>query len=314
MKIFIVGGTGVVGKNLIPLILESGHEVVALTRSAEKAIELEKQGVKIKIADPLDSNQLISVIEEAKPEIIIHQLTALKQAVNFKKLDEEFVMTNRFRTEVTDTILTGARLVGAKRVIVQSFCGWPYAPTGGPIKTEEDPLDINPPASFRKTLASIKYLEDAVRKTNDIQVLALRYGLFYGPGTRIAKSSFIVEQIRQRKMPIVGNGRGIWSFIHIKDVAQATLFAISKGEPGIYNVVDNEPAPVSTWLPFLSEIVGAKSPKNIPAWIAKFAIGEGGVFMMTKIRGGSNEKIKREFGWQPIFPSWRQGFMEEFGQ
>jgi nucleoside-diphosphate-sugar epimerase len=231
---------------------------------------------------------------------------------NFKKFDEEFAPTNRFRTEVTDTMLAAARMVGTRRFIAQSFCGWPFAREGGPVKTEEDPLDPAPPASFSKTLAAIRYLESTLRKTTRLQALALRYGFFYGPGTGIAKDGAIVNLVRKRRMPIVGDGTGIWSFIHIEDAARATVAAIPRGAPGIYNVVDDEPAPVSSWLPFLAEVLDAKPPWKVPVWLAKLAIGDGGVSMMTRTRGGSNAKAKGELGWQPIYPSWRHGFVEEF--
>ena len=184
---------------------------------------------------------------------------------------------------------------------------------GGPIKTEEDPLDPNPPASFSKTLAAIRYLEATVQQTADLQALALRYGTFYGPGTSIAKDGVIVEQVRKRRIPIVGAGSGIWSFTHISDAAHATVAALSHGEPGIYNVVDDDPAPVSAWLPALAAAVGAKPPLRVPIWLGKLAIGDGGVSMMTSIRGGSNAKAKRELEWQPKYPSWRRGFVEALG-
>lgn len=187
------------------------------------------------------------------------------------------MLTNRFRTEVTDTLLETARLVGARRFIAQSFCGWPFAREGGPVKTEQDPLDPNPPTSFVKTLAAIRYLEDTVGKAVDLQAFALRYGLFYGPGTGIAKNGPVIRLVRKRMMPIVGNGAGIWSFIHIYDAARATVAAISSGSPGIYNVVDNEPAPITTSLPALADAVGAKPPFRVPVWLGRLAIGEGGV-------------------------------------
>jgi nucleoside-diphosphate-sugar epimerase len=313
MRVFVAGSTGAIGRLLVPLLIENRHEVVALVRSAAKAGEVEALGAKAAIADALDREGLTAAVRKAEPEVILHQLTALAGTGNFKKFDEEFALTNRFRTEVTDTLLAAARLVGARRFIAQSFCGWPFAREGGPVKTEEDPLDPNPPASCRKTLAAIRYLEDTVRRTGDLQAFALRYGALYGPGTGIAKDGFIVELIRKRKLPIVGDGAGIWSFIHTADVARATVAAMSHGEPGIYNVVDDEPAPVSTWLPALAETLGAKPPHKIPAWIGRFAIGEVGVSMMTRIRGGSNAKAKRKLGWQALYPSWRQGFAAELG-
>jgi nucleoside-diphosphate-sugar epimerase len=313
MKVFVAGSTGAVGKSLIPLLLKSGHQVVALSRTAQKAQELEAIGVKVAIADAFDKEGLTVAIQKIEPEVIIHQLTAIPSNTNFKKLDEQFALTNRLRTEVTDTLLAAARLVGARRFIAQSFCGWPFAREGGPIKTEQDPLDPNPPGSFRKTLAAIRYLEEAVSKATDLEALALRYGFFYGPGTSIATNGAVVELIRKRQIPIVGDGAGIWSFIHIHDVARATVAAVSRGASGIYNIVDDEPAAVSTWLPFLADAVGAKPPWRLPVWLAKLAIGEGGVSMMTKIRGGSNAKAKPELGWQPIYPSWRRGFIEGLG-
>lgn len=311
MRIFVAGSTGVIGRNLVPLLQENGHQVVALTRTPQKARELEALGMEGAVADALDKDGLTAAIKKAEPEVIIHELTALGQGmVDFKKLDEGFTLTNRLRTEATDTMLAAARLVGARRFIVQSFCGWPFAREGGPVKTEEEPLDPNPPASFSKTLAAIRHLEEAVRTTTDLEALALRYGFFYGPGTAIAQDGPIVELVRKRRLPVVGDGGGIWSFTHIQDAARATAAAVSHGAPGIYNVVDDEPAPVSEWLPFLADAVGAKSPFRIPAWLGKLAIGDGGVSMMTKIRGGSNAKAKRELEWQPIYASWRQGFTD----
>ena len=313
MRVFVAGSTGAVGKFLVPHLVQNGHEVVALVRDAQKAKALEVMGAQVALADALNKEELTAAIRRTEPEVIIHQLTALTGVGNFKKLDEEFALTNRFRTEVTDTMLVAARLAGTRRFIAQSFCGWPFAREGGPVKTEEDPLDPNPPASFSKILAAIRYLEDTVRKTTNLQALALRFGFFYGPGTGIAKDGLIVELVRKRRLQIVGDGAGIWSFIHISDVARATVAAVSHGDPGIYNVVDDEPAPVSTWLPALAEAVGAKPPYKVPVWLGKLAIGGSGVSMMTKIRGGSNAKTKRELGWQLDYPSWRRGFVEGLG-
>ena len=311
LKVFVAGSTGAIGKFLVPLLVENGHEVVALVRSGRKAKEVETMGAKATLADALNKEELTAAIRKAEPEVIIHQLTALARAGNFKKFDEEFALTNRFRTEVTDAMLAAGRLVKTRRFIAQSFCGWPFACEGGPVKTETDPLDPNPPASFRKTLAAIRYLEQAVRATTHIEAFALRYGILYGPGTAIAKDGLIVELVRRRRLPVIGDGAGIWSFIHVQDVARATMAAMSsRGAPRIYNVVDDEPAAVSTWLPFLASAVGAKPPRKVPVWLGKLVLGAGGVSMMTKIRGGSNVKAKRELGWQSIYPSWRSGFVE----
>lgn len=310
MNVFVAGGTGAIGKRLVPRLIESGHEVTALVRTPGKARVVEALGAKAAVADALDSGELTAAIRKAEPEVIIHQLTALTGVASFKRLDDQFVLTNRLRTESTDTMLAAGRLVGARRFIVQSFCGWPFAREGGPVKTEEDLLDPDPPPSFRQTLAAIRHLEECVRNSWEVQALALRYGMLYGPGTSIAKGGAIVDLVRRRRIPIVGDGGGIWSFVHIDDVARATVAAMSFGQPGIYNVVDDEPAPVATWLPALATAVGAKPPYRVPVWLGRLVIGEGGVSMMTKIRGGSNAKAKRELGWELIYPSWRQGFVE----
>ncbi len=310
MKIFILGGTGVIGRYLIPLLVSEGHEITALVRSAERISEAEKIGAKGVPADLFNEEELISLIKKTEPEIIIHQLTALAGVTgNFRKFDQEFELTNRFRTVVTDTLLKAAELTGVRRFIAQSFCGWPFAREGGLVKTEEDPLDPDPPASLSRTLNAIKHLESAVKKSGKVEALALRYGLFYGPGTSIAMDGAVINLIKNRKFPIVGNGGGIWSFVHVQDAAGATVKAVSKGEPGIYNIVDNEPAPVSIWMPFLADALEVKPPRKIPLWVGKMMLGEAGISMMTKIRGGSNAKAKRKLGWEPVYASWRDGFV-----
>lgn len=310
MKVLVTGGTGAIGKFLLPLLLENKHEVVALTRSGTKSVQLEDSGVTAIVVDPLDTQQLVAAVRRAEPEVIIHQLTALSGAGNLRKFDPEFALTNRFRTEVTDTLLAAARTIGTRRFIAQSYCGWPYAKKGGPVKTEEDPLDPNPPAGFAKTLAAIRHLEDTVCKTTFLEGLALRYGMFYGPGTAIGKGGVILKMTRQRRFPIIGGGGGHWSFIHLLDAARATVAAISRGAPGIYNIVDDEPARVATWLPALAKAVGAKRPYSIPHWLGELTIGKGGVSIMTQIRGCSNAKAKRDLNWTPIYPSWRIGFAD----
>ena len=313
MRVFVAGATGAIGKALVPLLLEQGHEVVALARTPEKARQAEALGAKAAIADALDRDALTAAIRRAEPEVIVHQLTAIAPGTNFKRLDQDFLLTNRLRTEATETMLAAGRLAGARRFIAQSFCGWPFAREGGPVKTEDDPLDPNPPASFARTLAAIRRLEDAVRGADGLEALALRYGFFDGPGTNIARDGAVVELVRKRQVPVVGDGAGIWSFVHIEDAARATVAALSRGAPRIYNVVDDEPAPVSAWLPFLADALGAKPPRRVPVWLARLLIGDGGVSMMTKIRGASNAKAKREFGWAPAYPSWRRGFVEGLG-
>lgn len=313
MKIFVAGGSGAVGKQLVPLLLEAGHEVVVLGRSAEKTARLRALGAQVALANALDTEQLTAAIVSARPQVVIHQLTAIPAVLDLKRFDEDFAATNRLRTDVLDVMLAAARKAGARRFIAQSFCGWPFAREDGPVKTEAAPLDPHPPAHFGKTLAAIRHLEDAVRKAEDIEAIALRYGFFYGPGTDISTDGATVALVRRRRIPIVGDGAGIWSFVHIGDAARATVAAISRGDPGIYNVVDDEPAPVSRWLPALAEAVGAGRPHRVPAWLARPFIGEGGVSMMTEARGGSNAKARRELDWQPVYPTWRQGFVEGLG-
>lgn len=310
MKVFVTGGTGALGRFLLPQLLENGHEVVALTRSPAKAELIDRTGASAVIANPLDKQQLTAAVRRAEPEVIIHQLTALSEVGNFRKFDQEFALTNRFRTEVTDTLLAAARTIGTRRFIAQSYCGWPYAKKGGPVKTEEDPLDPKPPESFTKTLAALKSLEDKMRNVSFLEGVALRYGSFYGPGNAIGKGGTVYKAVRRRQLPVIGGGGGIWSFIHTMDAARATVAAISRGAPGIYNIVDDEPARVSTWLPAFARAIGAKPPYRIPHWLGELLVGKAGVMMMTQIRGCSNAKAKKELGWKPVYSSWRVGFVD----
>jgi nucleoside-diphosphate-sugar epimerase len=310
MKIFVTGGTGAIGRFLIPQLLENRHEVVALTRSPNKAVLIENMGATAAIADPLDKQQLTAAVRMAEPEVIIHQLSALTGAGNFKNFDQDFALTNRFRTEVTDNLLAAARTIGTRRLITQSFCGWPYARKGGPVKTEDDPLDPKPMENFTKTLAALRYQEDKMRTVSFLEGVALRYGNFYGPGTSIGKGGAVYKMVRKRRLPLIGGGGGIWSFIHVIDAARATVAAVSHGTPGIYNVCDDEPAKVATWLPFLAHAIGGKPPYKIPHWLGELTAGKAGVAMMTQIRGCSNAKAKRELNWTLVYPSWRVGFVD----
>jgi len=313
VKVFVAGSTGAIGRSLLPLLIEKRHDVVALVRTPARAKDVEALGARAAVADALDPDGLRAAIRRAAPEAVIHELTSLKGVTNFRRFDQTFALTNRFRTRTLDTMLAAARSIGVRRFIAQSYCGWPYAREGSPVKTEDDPLDPTPPASFRESLAAIRYLEDTIRQARDIQAFALRYGNLYGPGTDISAEGTVADLVSRRKLPLFGSGAGVWSFIHVRDAASATVAAMSRGSPGIYNVVDDEPVPVNVWLPALANALGARPPRRLPAWVGALLLGDGGLSMMTLARGGSNAKSKRELAWQPSFASWRRGFVEGLG-
>src|SRR4051812_42528365 len=306
MKVFVAGATGALGKQLVPKLVAAGHEVVGMTRSSDRAALVRQLGAEPAIADALDPEAVGAVISAAQPEVIVHQLTALSAEIDLRHFDRSFAQTNRLRTEGTDNLLSAARAVGARRFVAQSFAGWPSARIGGPVKTEDDPLDTDPPAAVRPTLEAIMYLERAVTGAAPIEGLALRYGGFYGPGTSLQLDpprGEHIEAIRSRKFPIVGDGAGVWSFVHIEDAAEATAIAVERGAPGVYNVVDDQPAAVRDWLPELARAIGAKRPLRVPRWVGRLMAGEAATVMMTEIRGASNAKAKRELGWVPRHPS-----------
>jgi nucleoside-diphosphate-sugar epimerase len=259
------------------------------------------------VADGLDPEQVAEAVARTQPEVIVHQLTAIS-AFDTRHFDREFALTNRLRTEGTDHLLSAGRAVGVRRFVAQSYAAWPYARTGGPVKSEDEPLDPSPPREMRESLAAIRYLEEAVVGADWTDGIVLRYGAFYGPGTSMYPGGESFEIVRKRKFPVVGDGRGVWSFVHIADAAEATVAAVERGTPGIYNVVDDEPAPVAEWLPALAQRIGAPSPWRVPKLVGRVFAGEAGAVMMTEIRGASNTKAKRELGWTPRHPSWREGF------
>jgi nucleoside-diphosphate-sugar epimerase len=313
MRVFVAGASGAVGNQLVPQLVASGHTVVAMTRSPKHADALRAAGAEPAAIDAFDRAAVIAAVTRAAPEVVIHELTALTNAKNFKKFDDDFALTNRLRTEGTDSLLEAARAAGARRFIAQSFGNWNYERTGTGPKTEEDPLDPNPPQNQRKSLAAIRYLEDAVVNADGLEGVALRYGNLYGPGTGFAPDGAIVGMVRKRGLPIVGNGAGVWSFIHVDDAASATVAALQRGAPGVYNVADDEPAPIAVWLPELARVLDAKPPLHIPVWLGRLLIGDVGVSMMTQIRGASNAKAKRELGWTPGYTTWRLGFRADLG-
>ena len=311
MKVLVAGATGAMGKQLLPRLVADGHEVVGITRSEAKLDLLRELGATGVVADVLDPDQVARVVAETEPEVIIHQLTALNRPFDVRHFDRTFEETNRLRTEATDHLLAAGRAAGVKRFIAQSYAGWPFARTGGPVKSEDDPLDPSPPDGIRQSFAAIRYLERAVTGADWTEGIVLRYGGFYGPGTSLSREGGKqTKQIRERKFPVVGDGGGIWSFVHIEDAADATVAAVTRGRPGIYNIVDDEPAPVAEWLPAAASAVGAKPPRHVPRWLGRLVAGEVGVVIMTDVRGASNAKAKRELGWAPRHPSWREGFAE----
>jgi nucleoside-diphosphate-sugar epimerase len=315
MKVFIAGATGVLGRQLVPMLAANGHEVVGMTRTEAKRDQLRRLGAEPVVADALDADAVGRAVGEAEPDVIVHQLTAIPPSINMRRFDREFALTNRLRIEGTDHLLSAGRAVGVKRFVAQSNGAMPYARTGVPINREDTPLDEDPPASAREGMAAIRHLEAAVMGANWTEGIVLRYGWFYGPGTSVSLDPLgsQIELLRKRQLPIVGGGTGIWSFIHIDDAATATVIAVERGPSGIYNIVDDDPAPVSEFLPVLAAAVGAKPPLRVPRWLGRLAAGEVAVMAMTQLRGASNGKAKRELGWSLGYPSWRQGFVEGLG-
>jgi nucleoside-diphosphate-sugar epimerase len=294
------------------MLVADGHEVVGMTRSPAKQDQVRQLGASPAVGDALDPESVARVVAEAEPEVVIHELTAIDTGSMGRSIDKMFATTNRLRSEGTDHLLAAARAVGAKRFIAQSFAGWPFERTGELIKSEEDPLQTQPPKTVSESLSAIRHVEESVAGADGIEGIVLRYGGFYGPGTSISLNpdGEQVEMIRKRRLPVIGSGAGIWSLVHIPDAASATAAAVERGEPGLYNVVDDEPIAVGELLPELAKAVGAKPPRRIPRWLGRLIAGEGNTIMMTEVRGASNEKAKRELGWDLQYPSWRQGFKE----
>jgi nucleoside-diphosphate-sugar epimerase len=315
MKVFVAGATGALGKQLVPMLVSRGHAVTGMTRTPAKQDLIRDLGAQPAFADALDPEAVAQAVAEAEPEVVVHELTELSGTFA-RNLDKAFATTNRLRTEGLDHLLASARAAGARRFVAQSFAGWPYKRIGGPVKDESDPLDDNPPKSVQQSLGAIRHVEAAVTQADGIEGLALRYGGFYGPGTSLAVDppGELTEMIAKRRVPIVGNGAGIWSLVHIEDAASATAAAVERGEPGVYNVVDDDPVPVGELMPELARMIGAKAPRHLPRWVGRLAGGEPGVLMMTEIRGAKNDKAKRELGWEPRYASWRLGFREELEQ
>ncbi len=306
MKVFVAGATGAIGRQLVPRLVAAGHEVTGMTRTESKQALLRELGAVPVVADALDPDQVADAVGRARPDVIVHQLTALAGMQRYT--EREAAPTNRVRTEGTDHLLSAGQAVGVQRFVAQGVAGFgAYGRTGTLVKSEQDPLDPAPVKEMRETLGALKHLEHAVLGAEWTEGIVLRYGVFYGPGTTLAPGEEQFELIRKRKFPVVGDGGGVWSFIHIADAAEATVAAIEHGSRGVYNVVDDEPAPVAEWLPALAQELGAKKPLRVPRFVGRLFAGEPGVVMMTEIRGASNAKAKRELAWRPAHPSWRQG-------
>ncbi len=300
MRVLVIGASGVIGTRLVPQLREQGHEVVGTSRSAGKAESLRELGAEPAVLDVLDAGAVRDVVGAARPDAIIYESTAIAGVSDFKHLDRSFAPTNRLRIEGTDNVLAAAREAGIRRIIAQSYAPNRYKRIGGMVKTEEDPLDPGPPAAMSQTVTAMNHLDRAVTLAGGI---ALRYGGFYG-----APDDDMVAAIRSRKFPIVGNGAGMTSFIHLDDAAAATVLALGHDGPAIYNIVDDDPAPASVWMPEVAKIIGARPPFRIPRLAAKLVAGEMAVMMATESRAASNAKAKRELGWTLRYPSWRQGF------
>jgi nucleoside-diphosphate-sugar epimerase len=303
MRIFLAGASGAIGKRLVPQLIANGHQVTATTRSAAKIHALRGLGAEPVVVDGLDAVAVGEAVARAEPEAIIHQMTALSGASDMKHFDRWFATTNELRTRGTEHLIAAAQAAGVERFVAQSYTNWTNVRDGGGIKTEDDPFDPNPPKEQSETLAAIRFLEQAVLAA-PLEGIVLRYGNFYGPGA----SESLVEMVKKRKMPLVGDGDGVWSWIHLDDAASAAVAAVERGSRGVYNIVDDEPARLSEWLPYLADAVGAKKPMHVPVWLGKLAAGEVGVSMTTQIRGSSNKRAKRELNWEPSWCSWRDGF------
>jgi nucleoside-diphosphate-sugar epimerase len=310
MRIFVAGATGAVGRALVPALVAAGHSVTGMTRSPEKANALRRAGAEPVVADGLNARAVRAAVISARPDVIIDQMTDLATVTDLRHFDRAFASTNRLRTDGTDHLLAAAREAEVKRFIAQSFCGWTFSRAGDAVKTETDPPDPEPPQELARTLDALRYLEQIVTKSIHLDGIVLRYGSLYAPDTGMF-SRAMTDELRHRRVPLIGTGAGWWSFVHVDDAASAAVVAIERGKPGhIYNIVDDEPAQVSDWLPALAGTLGAKPPIHIPAWVGRLLAGEHMVSMMTQVSAASNAKARQELGWQPAHPWWRQGFAE----
>jgi len=310
VRVFVAGASGVIGRRLVPLLIADGHQVTAMTRTPEKTSELSAMGAEPVLADGLDGAAVASAVRDARPDAVINQLTSIPPRINPRRMERDFALNDRLRVEGTRHLVAAAQQAGAGRILAQSIA-FSYAPgPPGTVHSEQDPLFLDSPPPFRRSALALDELERTVLGASG---LVLRYGYFYGPGSAVSRAGSVGQDVIRRRLPIVGGGGGVWSFIHVDDVARATLVALNHGDSGAYNIVDDEPARVSDWLPRLAEILGASRPRRVPAVIARLAAGSYGVAAMTSAQGASNELAKRELGWRPDYPSWREGFRVDLG-
>lgn len=309
MRVFVAGATGAIGSPLVSALVGRGHQVTGTTRSADGAKRIEAAGATPAILDALDRDAVIGAVAEAAPDVIVHELTAIPPDLDIRRIDDAFVQTNRLRTEGTDILIAAGQAAGVRRFVAQSFAAWTYAREGSWVKTEDDRVDDDPLPPVRRTFEALRYLERATLAA-PFESIVLRYGWFYGEGSGLSRGGAMVDAIRKRRFPIVGPGRGIWSFIHVHDAAAATALAVERGEPGVYNITDDEPAPVREWLPAFAAAVGAPPPFRVPTWLGRLLGGKITVVVMNELRGSSNAKAKRAFDWKLRYPTWRTGFRE----
>jgi nucleoside-diphosphate-sugar epimerase len=312
MRVFVAGATGVIGRRLVPRLREAGHEVTAMTRRQERALDLRAADTQPVVCDVFDAERLQRAVEDARPEVVVHELTDLPPALDPRKMEEQLAGNDRIRTEGTRNLVAAAVAAGARRMVAQSIA-FAYEPMGEGLKSEEDPLWDDAPWPWSRSISALRELDDAVTSTEGIEGLVLRYGFFYGPGSSYGRGGYWEREVRRRRFPIVGRGSGVFPFIHVDDAADATVIAVARGAPGIYNIVDDDPAPLREWLPVYADSVGAKRPRRVPRFVARLLAGRYAVMLGTELRGASNERAKRELGWQPRYSSWREGFREARG-
>jgi nucleoside-diphosphate-sugar epimerase len=312
MRVFVAGATGVIGRRLVPRLIEAGHTVTVMTRNLSRAKGLAFLGAEPVACDVYDVKGLEAALGKAKPDVVVHQLTALPKAIDPRKLEEQLAANDRIRVEGTRNLVRAAALAGARRMVAQSIA-FVYTPEGGPVKDEDAPLWLDAPWPWRRSVEAVAELERRVMSAGGVEGVVLRYGYFYGPGTAYAADGSVADLVRTRQFPIAGRGSGVFSFVHVDDAASATVSALEHGQPGIYNIVDDEPSPVRDWLPVYAKALGAPAPRKVPAFLARLMAGRYGLYYMTEQRGASNERAKWELGWSPAFPTWRTGFQEALG-